>query len=53
MLTDVQPDLEPALRRFGIFEMLGPDGVYATTEEAIAAIPARPWAAVATAAEID
>lgn len=53
VLTDVQPDIEPALRRFGIYRMLGEDGVYPTTEDAIAAIPARPWASVATAAEID
>lgn len=53
VLTDVQADIEPALRRFGIYAMLGDDGVYATTEDAIAAIPARPYASVATAAEID
>ena len=47
ILTDVQSDLEPLLRRFGIFELLGPDGVYATTEEAIARSPrsrGRRWA---------
>ena len=53
VLTDVQPDLAPALRRFGIFELLGADGVFATTEEAIAAIPARPWSSMPTAGEID
>ncbi|MDA0302545.1 MAG: SulP family inorganic anion transporter [Chloroflexi bacterium] len=53
VLTDVQPDVEPALRRFGIYEMLGEGGVYATTEDAITAIPERPWASVATAGEID
>ncbi|MGE3856318.1 MAG: SulP family inorganic anion transporter [Dehalococcoidia bacterium] len=53
VLTDVQPGVEPALRRFGIYRMLGEDGVYPTTEAAITAIPARPWASVATAAEID
>lgn len=53
VLTDVQPDVEPALRRFGIYAMLGEGGVYATTEDAIAAIPERPWASVATAGEID
>lgn len=53
VLTDVQPDLAPVLRRFGIFELLGPDGVFATTEEAIASIPVRPWDSAATVGEID
>ena len=53
VLTDVQPGIEPALRRFGIYAMLGDDGVFATTEEAIASIPEQPWSSVATAGEID
>ena len=53
VLTDVQPALMPVLHRFGIIELLGDEGLYATTEDAIAAIPVRPWSSATAAAEID
>ena len=53
VLTDIQPELMPVLHRFGILELLGEASLYATTEDAIAAIPARPWSSATAAAEID
>lgn len=35
LLTDVRPEVEAALRRFGIADLVGPGGLGSTTEEAL------------------
>lgn len=47
VLTDVHPDVEQSLRRFGLLQLLGEQGIYPTAEEALHAIPRTENAAIA------
>ena len=49
MLTDVQPEVLLALRRFGIIERVGPDAVFARAEDAVVALTSGPSSEIAGA----
>lgn len=38
ILSDIQPEVTATLRRFGIFELVGPDGAFARAEDAVRAV---------------
>jgi len=38
LVSDIQPEVMAALRRFGIFDLVGVDGVFARAEDAVRAV---------------